>query len=131
MAANLLNYKGALLWTTIYIISAFFNLAKIGDNIGVDLWNYKTPQGSGLQKALDYLLPSALGKQTWPYKQIKLINTDRLLDLLCQATIHYEWNESYKQAYGSIGRLNVTKETNDLIYGCTNRLFNSQDKFKD
>jgi hypothetical protein len=115
----------------IYNLLAFFNLAKIGDNIGVDLWNYKTPQGSGLQKALDYLLPSALGKQTWPYKQIKLINTDRLLDLLCQATIHYEWNESYKQAYGSIDRLNVTKETNDLIYGCTNRLFNSEDKFKD
>ena len=108
----------------IFNLLGFFNLAKIGDNIGIDLWNYETPKGSGLQKALDYLLPYALGKETWPHKQIKPIYTDRLLDLLCQATIHYEENESYKQAYSSIDRLNVTKETNGLIYGCTSRLFN-------
>jgi len=108
----------------IFDLLGFFNLAKIGDNIGIDLWNYKTPKGSGLQMALDYLLPYALGKEKWPHKQIKPINTDRLLDLLCQATIHYEGNESYKQAYRSIDRLNVTKETKGLIYGCTSRLFN-------
>jgi hypothetical protein len=108
----------------IFNLLGFFNLAKIGDIIGIDLWNYETRQGSGLQKALDYLLPYALGKETWPHKQIKPIYTDRLLDLLCQAAIHYEENESYKQAYKSIDRLNVTKETNGLIYGCTSRLFN-------
>jgi hypothetical protein len=101
----------------------FFYLAKIGDNIGVDLWNYETHKGSGLQKALDYLLPYALGNETWPHKQIKPIHTDQLLNLLCQATIHYEKNESYKQAYRSIDGPNVTKETNGLIYGCTTRLF--------
>jgi hypothetical protein len=108
----------------IFNLLAFFKLAKIGDNIGIDLWSYKTPEGSGLQEALDYLLPYALGKETWPHKQIKPINTDRLVDLLCQATIHYEGNESYKQAYSSIDRLNVTKEITGLIYGCTSRLLN-------
>jgi hypothetical protein len=29
--------------------------------------NYETPEVSGLQKALDYLLPFALGNETWPY----------------------------------------------------------------
>jgi len=43
--------------------------------------------------------------------------------LLCQATIHYEENESYKQAYSSIDRPSVIKETDGLIYGCTSRLF--------
>lgn len=108
----------------IFNLLAFFNLAKIGDSIGIDLWSYKTPQGSGLQKALDYLLPYALGKETWPHNQIKPINTDGLLDLLCQATIHYEENESYKQAYSSIDRPSVIKETDGLIYGSTNSLFN-------
>ncbi len=108
----------------IFNLLGFFYLAKIGDNIGIDLWNYETPQGSGLQKALDYLLPYALGKEKWPHKQIKPIYTDRLLDLLCQATIHYAENESYKQDYSSIDRLNLTKETNGLIYGCTSHLFN-------
>jgi len=85
------------------------------------LWNYKTRKGSGLQKALDYLLPYALGKEMWPHKQIQLINKDRLHDLLCQATVHYERNEPYKQAYV---QLNIAKETNGLIYGCTSRLYN-------
>ena len=107
----------------IFNLLAFFNLAKIADNIGIDLWNYETPLGSGLQKALDYLLPYALGKETWPHEQFKPINTDRLLNLLCQATIHYEGNKSYEQAYSSIGRPGLIKETNDLIYGCYNRVF--------
>jgi hypothetical protein len=95
-----------------------FNLAKIADRIDIDLWNYKTPEGSGLQKALDYVLPYALKKETWPYKQIKPIDTSRLVDLLCQAIIHYDGNESYKEAYRSIVSPNVVKETNNLMYEC-------------
>lgn len=107
----------------IFNLLAFFNLAKIADNIDIDLWNYETPLGSGLQKALDYLLPYALGKETWPHEQFKPINNDRLLNLLCQATVHYEGNKSYEQAYRSVGRPGLIKETNDLIYGCYNRVF--------
>jgi Alginate lyase len=95
-----------------------FNLAKIADRVGIDLWNYKTPEGSGIQNALDYLLPYALKKETWPYKQIKPIDTSRLVDLLCQATIHYYANESYKKDYRSIISPNVVKETNNLMYEC-------------
>jgi Alginate lyase len=102
----------------IFNLLAFFNLAKIGDHIGIDLWDYKTRQGSGLQKALDYLLPYALGKKTWPYEQIKPIDTGKLVDLLCQARIHYDGNETHKQAYRSIDRLSVTREIDSLIYGC-------------
>ena len=97
---------------------ALFNLAKIGDYVGIDLWDYNTRKGSGLQKELDYLLPYALGKEKWPYEQIKPLDTGKLLDLLCQATTHYNGNETYKQAYRSIDRLNVTKEIDNLIYGC-------------
>jgi hypothetical protein len=107
----------------IFNLLAFFNLAKIADNIGIDLWNYETPRGSGLQKALDYLLPYALGEETWPRKQTKPIHMDRLLNLLCHATIHYEGNKSYEQAYSSIGQPGIIKETSDLIYGCYNRVF--------
>jgi hypothetical protein len=95
-----------------------FNLAKIADRIGIDLWDYKTPEGSGLQKALDYLLPYALKKATWSYKQIKPIDTSRLVDLLCQAIIHYDGNESYKEAYRSIVSPNVVKQSNNLMYEC-------------
>ncbi|HJR85737.1 MAG TPA: alginate lyase family protein [Nitrososphaeraceae archaeon] len=43
----------------IFNLQGFFNLAKIGENIGIDLWSYETPEGSGLQKALNFLLPFA------------------------------------------------------------------------
>jgi hypothetical protein len=96
----------------------FFNLAKIADRIGIDLWDYKTPEGSGLQKALDYLLPFALKKKIWPYMQIKPIDTSRLIDLLCQAAIHYDGNEPYKEAYRALISPDVVKETNSLKYEC-------------
>lgn len=102
----------------IFNLLGLFNLAKIADRIGIDLWDYKTPEGSGLQKALDYLLPYALKKETWPYKQIKPIYMSRLVDLLCQATIHYDGNESYRGAYRSIISPNLVKETNNLMYEC-------------
>lgn len=109
----------------IFNLLGFFNLAKIGGNIGIDLWNYETLEGSGLQKALDYLLPFALGNETWPYTQIKPINKDGLHDLICQAAVHYEDNGSYRQIYRSLEQLNITRQTDGLIYGCTSLILNN------
>ncbi len=46
-------------------------LAKLGESMEVDLWGYATPEGASITKAIDYLLPFALGKQPWTGKQIK------------------------------------------------------------
>ena len=107
----------------IFNLLGFFNLARIGENIGIDLWDYETPEGSGMQKALDYLLPFAIGNKTWPYEQIKPIDKNKLHDLICQATVHYENIDSYRQAYSSLTAMNVTMQTDKLIYGCTSLLF--------
>ena len=74
----------------IFNLLGLFNLAKVGENIDIDLWNYRSPEGSGLQKGLDYLLPYALGKEAWPNEQIKSIDKPHYSILLCQATVHYE-----------------------------------------
>ena len=107
----------------IFNLLGFFNLAKIGENIGIDLWDYETPEGSGMQKALDYLLPFAIGNKTWPYDQIKPIDKNELHNLICQATVHYKNIDSYKQAYSSLNTSNVTIKKDKLIYGCTSLLF--------
>lgn len=104
----------------IFNLLGLFNLAKVGENIDIDLCNYRSPEGSGLQKGLDYLLPYALGKEPLPHEQIKPIDKTTLFNLLCQATVHYEDNE-YKEALRSIDYLNETMEINGLIYGCTGR----------
>ena len=95
---------------SMFNLLGLFKLAGIGDNVGIDLWNYKTQQGAGLKKALDYVLPFALKEKTWPYQQIKPMRNEYLVDLLCQATIHYPNDMSYLQEYKS---LNKEKISND------------------
>jgi hypothetical protein len=108
----------------IFNLLGFFNLAKIGDKIDIDLWNYQTPKGSGLLKALNYLLPYALGEKNWPQKQISPIDMNELHDLICEALTHYENNEVLKQAFNSLDTKNITSETNALIFGCVDSLVN-------
>jgi hypothetical protein len=107
-------------------LQGLFELAAIGQHTGMDLWNYKAPNGTAkplLQTALDYLLPYALKKQPWPYPQIASpsINTKALSNLLCQAIIHYpKNNQSYIQAYKS---MDISINTDNLLYMCnSNRL---------
>jgi hypothetical protein len=95
--ANSLDYS-------MFNLVGLFNLATMGEYIGIDLWNYKTPEGAGLQKALDYLLPYAIKNKSWPYSQVERIRTENLANLLCQASIHYPSNQTYIEAFNSINK---------------------------
>lgn len=46
-------------------------LAECGMPLGEKLWEFETPQGAGMRKALDYLLPFALGEEIWTGKHIR------------------------------------------------------------
>lgn len=105
----------------IFNLQGLFYIAKIGEHTGIDLWNYETSEGAGLHKALDYLLPYVMGKETWPHKQIKPIKMEPLHILLCQATEHYEDNETYLQALRSLNE-DEGSQINTLLYGCVIRL---------
>jgi hypothetical protein len=48
-------------------LRGLMDLAAIGQQLGVDLWHYETPSGSGIRKVLDTLVPYARGEATWPY----------------------------------------------------------------
>jgi hypothetical protein len=83
---------------------ALFDLASIGERVGIDLWNYEI-HGSGIRKALDYVLPYAIKKQPWPHEQINPIK-NRADNLACQAIVQYQDNEMYLEAYRSAYREN-------------------------
>jgi hypothetical protein len=55
---------------SVFNLSATSVLARIGEHVDVDLWNYSTPDGRSIRGALDYLKPYLLGEKAWPHEQI-------------------------------------------------------------
>jgi hypothetical protein len=51
-------------------LTAFFDLATMGEKLGIDLWHYKTPDHRTLRAALDFLAPYADPETKWPHPQI-------------------------------------------------------------
>jgi len=85
-------------------LSAFMHLAVLGEFIGVDLWNYQSPSGGSIRKALDYLLPYSLNHDNWEYKQIDRFSNDSLFPLLQMAQRKYDeelYGDWIKKIFGS------------------------------
>jgi Alginate lyase len=103
-------------------LSGLFKLASIGQNLGVDLWNYKSSHGAGLHKALDYLLSHTdpIKGRNWHYQQVAPIKATRFAHLLCQAIIHYpKSSESYLDAHKSLQSPKyVSRNLDNLLYRC-------------
>jgi hypothetical protein len=63
-------------------------LARLGENLGIDLWNYKTRDGRSVRKALDFLAPFALGEK-WTYQQLGEWPPQQLFPLMRRAANKY------------------------------------------
>ena len=46
-------------------------LARIGEHVDVDLWNYSTTDGRSIRRGLDFVMPYLLGEKEWPHEQIE------------------------------------------------------------
>jgi hypothetical protein len=51
-------------------LSGLMLLARLGENVGVDLWHFQTADGRRIAKALDFLGPFCFWEKKWPYQQI-------------------------------------------------------------
>jgi hypothetical protein len=52
-------------------LNGLMQLATRGQYAGVDLWSFQTKDGRGIRKALDFLVPVALGEKKWAYAEIE------------------------------------------------------------
>lgn len=68
-------------------LDGWFTLARLADQVGIDLWHYRTKDGRSLQAALDYLVPFADRTKKWPHSQITPFETNGLVGLLQQAAV--------------------------------------------
>ncbi|MBX7257016.1 MAG: alginate lyase family protein [Candidatus Hydrogenedentes bacterium] len=84
-------------------LRAFFNLARLGEHTGVDLWHFQTEDGRSIRKALDYILNHAFGSEKWAYKNLKPIAPKVILPMTWRAARVYKDGE-YAQWQTKIGK---------------------------
>jgi streptogramin lyase len=66
-------------------LRGLMSLATLGEQVGVDLWNFETADGRSIRRALDYLIPFALGEKKWPHQQLGGWSPDGFFPLLRRA----------------------------------------------
>ena len=80
-------------------LDGLMQLAWLGQQVGVNLWDFRTADGRSIRTATDFLLPYALGSKPWDYQQIGGFHADALLPCLQQAA-----NATHDAKYGAAVR---------------------------
>jgi hypothetical protein len=65
-----------------FAMDAFFIIAKMGEQVNMNLWDYKSPSGKSLQKGFDALKPYYAGEKQWAGMQIKPFEFEEAYPLL-------------------------------------------------
>lgn len=73
---------------TSFVMEAFFNIALMANDAGMDFWNYTSPSGKSLKKAFDALRPYLVKEKEWEGQQIKPYDYEEGYFLLLQAGKH-------------------------------------------
>ncbi len=66
--------------------------AILAEKMGIDLWNYQSPEGGSIMKTLKYLVPFYVEEKDFPYEQIGGIekNAEDLLELLHISSLYVD-----------------------------------------
>ena len=72
-------------------------LARLAENVGVDLWDYETKDQRGIRRAVEYLYPYAMKDRKWTYQQIGGFEGKLFFPLMRRAAAHYQ-DEEFKAA---------------------------------
>jgi hypothetical protein len=96
-------------------LRGWFDVATLAEKTGVDLWNYKTPLGTGIINALDWLIPYALGEKPWTYQQISRYSKNEIYPILLLAVRKFK-NGNYTN-YANKVRGEVNDPLTELLYG--------------
>lgn len=83
-------------------LDGLMQLAELGSEVGVDLWNFRTADGRSIRAAFDYLLPFSLGEKLWTEQQISGFHADMLLHQVQMAATAYR-DAKYADAARKLG----------------------------
>jgi len=83
-------------------LNGLVELAVLGERLHVDLWNFETPDGRGIRRAINFMLPYAkTPPEKWPYEQIVPFNQAELAPIFRAAALAYG-DPRYEQVVTSI-----------------------------
>ena len=83
-------------------LGGLMELATLGQHAGVDLWNFRTKDGRGIRKALDFLVPTAIGEKKWAYQEIEGgVKPETLFPLMRRAAAIYH-DKSYQAVMAKV-----------------------------
>lgn len=78
-------------------LDGLMQLARLAENVDVDLWSYQTKDGRGIRAALDYLYPYAIEDRPWTHQQIGGFEAKSFFTLMRRAAAHYT-DQKFKAA---------------------------------
>ena len=82
-------------------LDALIELGILAERMGIDLWSFRTEDGRSIRKAIDFMLPYAVGKKKWTWGQIGTFHPGRMYFALTNAAARYKV-KSYNDAAGMI-----------------------------
>jgi hypothetical protein len=83
-------------------LDGLMQLATLGQYAGVDLWNFQTRDGRSIRKALDFLVPIAVGEKKWAYQEIGGgVKPEGLFPLMRRAAAVYR-DKSYQAVMAKV-----------------------------
>jgi len=89
-------------------------LATLGERVGVDLWNFQTRDGRGIRKALDFLIPIAVGAQKWQYQELGGVKPESLFPLMRRAAVIYR-DKQYRALMAKVPDVDLADRSRLLL----------------
>jgi type 1 glutamine amidotransferase len=102
-------------------LSGLMSLAKLGECVGLDLWNYETADGRGIRKAFDFLTPFALREKPWGYEELGGWSPGGFTTLARQAALKFSGGD-YSGLAAKVVKANGTERANLLMPASKSRI---------
>lgn len=85
-------------WT----LTAAFDIAQLGQCVGVDLWNFRTEDGRSLHSATDFVAGWAGREASWPWPELDKTETSGLYEVLQRGA--WAWSDPALAAKAALYR---------------------------
>ncbi|WP_016956490.1 alginate lyase family protein [Catenovulum agarivorans] len=86
---------------SVFNLEAYVFAARVGDHLGMDMWNYQAANGASIKQMIDFILPSIKQQGYWQNVKDKKMRMGRLFYFLQYAHIKYG-DVKYQQAISDL-----------------------------